>query len=588
MIDSIKEAKPGQWYSSLKRISRFDQGKGEVLQVEEISHMSDQQQAEMIVDQLAAISNSYRGVQLEDIDIPLFSEEDIPQLRVQEIREYISKLKAKKATPPGDIPVNIIKEFSPFLCVPLCDIINTSLRKGVWAKCYKKETITPIPKEHPVLLMEMLRPISSLISFNKIQEMAIVEMVVSDMAANLDPTQYGNRKRTNIAHYLVRILHRILSETDNNSRGEIKAVLCTFVDWRQAYSRQSHILGVKAFAENGVRPSLLPLLTSYFQNREIRIKWHGKMSKPRKMPGSGAMGSTLGNWEFDAQTNHNADCVPAKNRFKFVDDLSLLEVVNLLNIGLSSMNIRNQVPNDLPVHGQFVENRNLLSQKYLDEINKWTENQQMEISGKKTKAMIINFTNNYQFHTRLKLKETNIEVVEKMKILGTIITNQISWNENCSLLIKKVNARMQLLRKVWSFGSTLQEMVHLWKIFCRSILEQTCVVWDSGLTKENIQDLERTQKTFVKLILEENYKNYQCSLQTLQLETLEERRKNISLNFAKTSIADGHFSDLFPIRNKTHPMKKRKIKKFKVFHAHTERYRNSPILSMQRMLNDET
>ena len=109
---------------------------------------------------------------------------------------------------------------------------------------------------------------------------------------------------------------------------------------------------------------------------------------------------------------------------------------------------------------------------------------------------------------------------------------------------------MQLIRKVWSFGSTLQEMVHLWKIFCRSILEQTCVVWDSGLTKENIQDLERTQKTFVKLILEENYKNYRCSWQTLQLETLEERRKNISLNFAKTSIADGHFSDLFQSETK--------------------------------------
>ena len=92
----------------------------------------------------------------------------------------------------------------------------------------------------------------------------------------------------------------------------------------------------------------------------------------------------------------------------------------------------------------------------------------------------------------------------------------------------------------------------------------------------------------MKLILEENYKNYQSSLQTLQLETLEERRKSISLNFAKTSIADGHFSDLFPIRSKTHPMKKRKVKKFKVFHAHTERYRNSPILSMQRMLNAET
>ena len=269
-----------------------------------------------------------------------------------------------------------------------------------------------------------------------------------------------------------------------------------------------------------------------------------------------------------------------------MDDLTILEIINLLNIGLSSLNIRNQVPNDLPSHGQHVDNNNLLSQKYLDEINVWTENQQMEISAKKTKAMIMNFTEKYQFHTRMKLKGQNVELVKKIKILGTVITNQMSWNENCTLLIKKVNARMQLIRKVWSFGSTPQEMVELWKTFCRSILEQTCVVWDSGLTNQNIEDLERTQKTFVKLIMEEDYKNYTSSLKFLSLETLESRRKKISVNFAKNSIIDGHFRDLFPRRTKTHHMENRKIEKYQVFHANTERYKNSPILTMQRMLNE--
>ena len=151
------------------------------------------------------------------------------------------------------------------------------------------------------------------------------------------------------------------------------------------------------------------------------------------MPGSGAMGSALGNWEFDSQTNHKADCVPEENRFKFLDDLSILEIVNLLNIGLSSLNVRSQVPNDLPCYGQVVDNNNLLSQKYLDEINVWTENQQMEISAKKTKAMIVNFKDNHQFHTRMKLKGQNFDIVYQMKILGTIVTNQLSWNENCAL-----------------------------------------------------------------------------------------------------------------------------------------------------------
>ena len=204
-----------------------------------------------------------------------------------------------------------------------------------------------------------------------------------------------------------------------------------------------------------------------------------------------------------------------------MDDLTTIEIINLLTVGLSSLYMKNQVPSDVPEHGQFVDNNTLLSQQYLDRINQWTENQEMLISEKKTKAMIINFTDKHQFHTRLQLKGQNIEIVPKMKILGTVVTDRLSWDENCSILVKKVNARMQLLRKVWSFGSSKEEMVHLWKIFCRSILEQTCVLWDSGLTEQNRTDLERTQKTFTKLVLQEEYTDYKSALLILQLETLE-------------------------------------------------------------------
>ena len=136
------------------------------------------------------------------------------------------------------------------------------------------------------------------------------------------------------------------------------------------------------------------------------------------------------------------------------------------------------------------------------------------------------------------------------RMKGTIFTVDLSWDENCSNLIKKVNARMHLLRKVWSFGSTQQEMVHLWKVFCRSILEQSCVVWDSGLSQENIADIERTQKTFAKLVLEEDYKGYYSSLKKLRLEPLHQRRKMLQLKFIKNTLSNGFFSDLFPKNSK--------------------------------------
>ena len=116
--------------------------------------------------------------------------------------------------------------------------------------------------------------------------------------------------------------------------------------------------------------------------------------------------------------------------------------------------------------------------------------------------MIINFTNNYQFTTRLILNNTNIEMVDKIKILGTIITDKLDWDENCNEIINKVNKRMLLLKKILSFGATKEEMVHIWIVYCRSLLEQSAVVWSSSLTQLNKNDLERTQKIICQTYLE--------------------------------------------------------------------------------------
>ena len=135
-------------------------------------------------------------------------------------------------------------------------------------------------------------------------------MVIEDMEKHLDPSQYGKRRHTSINNYLVKLLHRILAALDNNSGDQIIAVLCSFVDWRQAYSQQCHKLGIQSFIKNGVWAALIPLLSSYCQDRELRVKWRSQLSKPRSLPGGGAMRATLGNLEFSSQTNQNADSVP--------------------------------------------------------------------------------------------------------------------------------------------------------------------------------------------------------------------------------------------------------------------------------------
>ena len=54
----------------------------------------------------------------------------------------------------------------------------------------------------------------------------------------------------------------------------------------------------------------------------------------------------------------------------------------------------------------------------------------MKLNEKKTQNILFNFTNKYQFATRLQLSNQNLETVNDTKLLGTIISNDLKWNKN--------------------------------------------------------------------------------------------------------------------------------------------------------------
>ena len=108
------------------------------------------------------------------------------------------------------------------------------------------------------------------------------------------------------------------------------------------------------------------MLTNFFQDRKMKVKWHGCTSAEKNLPGGGPAGSTLGLLEYLSQSNNNADCVSQKDRFKFVDDLTTLEIVNVLTVGISSFNVKSQVPNDISNHNQYIPSENLKSQEHLN------------------------------------------------------------------------------------------------------------------------------------------------------------------------------------------------------------------------------
>ena len=133
----------------------------------------------------------------------------------------------------------------------------------------------------------------------------------------------------------------------------------------------------------------------------------------------------------------------------------------------------------------------------------------------------------------------------------TIITSDLRWEENTSHIVKKSNARMELLRRVASFGTSIEDLKIIYFLFVRSQLEQSAVVWHSSLTEENRNDLERVQKSAVKIILGERYRNYENGLDVLGIESLEERRNVLCKRFATKCLKNEKAAKMFPINKKT-------------------------------------
>ena len=103
----------------------------------------------------------------------------------------------------------------------------------------------------------------------------------------------------------------------------------------------------------------------------MKVKWHDTFSSERKLNGGNPQGSTFGIWQYLGSSNDNANTVPSDYRFKFVDDLSVLEKINLLAVGLASWNMKLSVPNDIGDHNQIISAEHLKSQQSLrDAIHK--------------------------------------------------------------------------------------------------------------------------------------------------------------------------------------------------------------------------
>ena len=114
------------------------------------------------------------------------------------------------------------------------------------------------------------------------------------------------------------------------------------------------------------------------------------------------------------------------------------------------------------------------------------------------------------------------------------------------------------------------------------------MAFHSSLTLEQNNDIERIQRTCLKVILNENYVSYSAALEMCGLQTLFVRREKRCLDFALKCAKHPINSRIFPLNSNlgTEASNVRNREIFEVNFARTEAYRKSAVPFCQRKLND--
>ena len=248
----------------------------------------------------------------------------------------------------------------------------------------------------------------------------------------------------------------------------------------------------------------------------------------------------------------------------------------MLSSILSEYNFKQQVANDVGTDEKYVAPDNLATQNNLDRIADWTVNNKMKLNEAKSNYMVFSRSDT-EFATRLSLNNKKIDRIEEIKLVGVWLTTWLDWDKNTREICRKGYARMTMLTKLKYVGICTADLIDVYILYIRSLLEYCSVVWHSTLTVEQAQNLENVQKLSLKIILGPSYTSYSQALEVTGLDRLELRRENRCLQFGLKSLLHPVHSKLFPVNPEilttTHNTRDKEY--FLVNKAKSESYRMS-------------
>ena len=273
--------------------------------------------------------------------------------------------------------------------------------------------VIPLPKTKPMISVETdIRPISLTPNVAKVFESIVLGWVDDIVGDRIDDNQFGGVGGTSTTDALVEMTHKWYEATDVLNY-YVRVVL---LDFSKAFDLINHHILVDKLITYGVPAHIVRWLAAFLLDRQQQVKIGNIYSRTGSPNGGVPQGTLSGPKCFVLYINDLETHVPL---FKYVDDSTLFEICNTNEISE-------------------------IQESIIDKVADWTAMNCMKINSKKSKEMIISFTHDVNFKKsvpNITIEGIPVEVVKHAKLLGVVLSDDLTWNMHVDSIVKKATKR---------------------------------------------------------------------------------------------------------------------------------------------------
>ena len=394
-----------------------------------------------------------------------------------EVENIICRLQSKP-TYLTDISIDALKYISKPLSIIISHIYNNCIEKGTYPNKLKFSRVVPVFKSGSRTEVSNYRPISTLLSVNKIFEKLTYNRIIAfvDRYSLICDNQYGFRRNKGTTDAIFEVV-KFASDGLNN--GEF--VVFVFLDLKKAFDSVSHSLLIRKLFRMGFRGNILQFLESYLSERYQSVNIGNLNSEFLKVKHGVPQGSILGPILFILFINDvfGLDCDFIT---LFADDA----VFGLKGKKFDALMIKLQI--------------------FINSLSSWLSLNNLVPNTEKTSLMLFSFRKLNANLPNVMFNNASLKWVDNIKYLGLILDNKLNFGLQINKIENEISRSKGIIYRLSGFCSR-NVLLKLYYSLVLTYGSQNILIW-GGVSANKLNKIQILMNKTLRIILNVSFDGF--------------------------------------------------------------------------------